>query len=205
MKKCKSCQSDIDEKAKKCPKCQADQRNWFVKHKIITAILIIILISIASSNGNKDVKKSFDQGKQDALQQQTSDVSPSIENNTTIAPTKMIKSNDDTKKSPTAVVENKSSDTLSQKNAVRKAKSYLDYSGFSRSGLIKQLEYEKFSHEDAVYGADNIGADWNKQAERKAKSYMDYSAFSRGSLITQLEYEGFTNEQAVYGANAIGL
>ncbi len=204
MKKCKSCQSLIDDKAKKCPKCHSDQRNWFVKHPVITAILAIVLISMISSGGNKDVKKSFEEGKQDALQQQNSDVTPSTENNTTIAPTKTVKNNDDTKKTPT-VIENKSSETLSQKNAVRKAKSYLDYSGFSRSGLIKQLEYEKFSHEDAVYGADNIGADWNKQAERKAKSYMDYSAFSRDSLITQLEYEGFTNEQAVYGANAIGL
>ncbi len=55
MKKCKSCQSEIDDKAKKCPKCQADQRNWFVKHKILTGILVIILIVIiSSSSGNKN-------------------------------------------------------------------------------------------------------------------------------------------------------
>lgn len=55
MKKCKSCQSEIDDKAKKCPKCQADQRNWFAKHKILTGILVIILIVIiSSSNGNKN-------------------------------------------------------------------------------------------------------------------------------------------------------
>lgn len=55
MKKCKSCQSEIDDKAKKCPKCQADQRNWFVKHKILTGILVIILISIvANMGGNKN-------------------------------------------------------------------------------------------------------------------------------------------------------
>lgn len=51
MKKCKSCQSEIDDKAKKCPKCQADQRNWFVKHKILTGILVIILISIVANMG----------------------------------------------------------------------------------------------------------------------------------------------------------
>lgn len=51
MKKCKSCQSEIDDKAKKCPKCQADQRNWFAKHKILTGILVIILIGIISGMG----------------------------------------------------------------------------------------------------------------------------------------------------------
>jgi len=97
------------------------------------------------------------------------------------------------------------SETVSQRNALRSAKSYLDYSAFSRSGLIKQLEYEKFSNSDAVYGVDNSGADWYEQAAKSAEQYMDYSAFSRGSLIEQLKYEGFTQAQAEYGATAIGL
>ncbi|MCC6448914.1 MAG: Ltp family lipoprotein, partial [Chitinophagaceae bacterium] len=75
--------------------------------------------------------------------------------------------------------------TVSQKNAVIKAKSYLGYSAFSYDGLITQLEFEQFSHADAVYGADNSGADWNEQAAKKAKAYLDYSAFSRASLIEQ--------------------
>jgi len=95
--------------------------------------------------------------------------------------------------------------TVSQKNAVAKAKSYLGYSAFSYTGLIEQLEYEQFSHADAVYGADNSGADWNQQAAKKAQSYMEYSAFSRGSLIEQLKYEGFTQAQAEYGADSVGL
>lgn len=45
MKKCKSCQSKIDDKAKKCPHCRADQRNWFARHKIITFIISIIFLS----------------------------------------------------------------------------------------------------------------------------------------------------------------
>lgn len=51
MKKCKSCQKEIDPKATKCPHCQSDQRNWFMKHKITTAILVIIVIAMASSGG----------------------------------------------------------------------------------------------------------------------------------------------------------
>lgn len=97
------------------------------------------------------------------------------------------------------------SGTVSQQNAVRKAISYLNYSAFSHDGLVAQLEYDQFSHADAVYGADNSGADWNEQAAAKAKSYMSYSAFSRGSLIAQLEYDKFTQSQAEYGANAVGL
>jgi len=97
------------------------------------------------------------------------------------------------------------SETVSQKNAVRSAKSYLDFSAFSHDGLVAQLEYEQFSHADAVYGADNSGADWNEQAAKSAKQYMEYSSFSRGSLIDQLLYEKFTQAQAEYGVNAVGL
>ena len=184
MKKCKSCQSEIDDKAKKCPKCQADQRNWFAKHKIITIIFAFILIGIISGSGGNKANNS-----------NTS--SPSV--------SETIKNNDNNQQSPTAIVDDKPKETMSQKNAVRKAKSYIDMSGFSRSGLIKQLEFDKFTNEDAVYAVDSIGVDWNKQAEKKAKSYVDMSGFSRDSLIKQLEYEGFTNEEAIYGVNAIGL
>lgn len=95
--------------------------------------------------------------------------------------------------------------TMGQKNALAKAKSYLDYTAFSYQGLVKQLEYEKFSNEDAIYGANNCGANWNEQAEKKAKSYLEYTSFSRDSLIEQLVYEGFTKEQAAYGADKNGF
>ena len=94
--------------------------------------------------------------------------------------------------------------TLGQKNAVAKAKSYINYSAFSRKGLIEQLEYEGFTNSEAIYGTDNCGADWNQQAAKKAESYMKYSSFSRSGLLEQLEYEGFTKEQAEYGAKAVG-
>jgi hypothetical protein len=95
--------------------------------------------------------------------------------------------------------------TVSQSNALKSAKSYLEYSAFSYNGLVEQLEYEKYSHEDAVYAADHCGADWNEQAAKSAESYLAYSSFSRDGLIEQLEYEGFTHEQAVYGVEQNGL
>ena len=76
---------------------------------------------------------------------------------------------------------------------------------FSRDGLIKQLEFEGFSNEDATYGVDNVSVDWNEQAVKKAKEYLDTMAFSRDGLIKQLEFEGFTYEQAVYGVEQNGL
>lgn len=91
--------------------------------------------------------------------------------------------------------------TGSQMNALEKAIDYLDYSGFSRKGLINQLEYEGFSKADAEFAVDYIKPDWNEQAVRKAQDYLDYSSFSRKSLISQLKYEGFTSEQANYGAD----
>lgn len=99
----------------------------------------------------------------------------------------------------------KETQTASQRQAVKKAKSYLEYSAFSRVGLVKQLEFEGFSSADAKYAVDHIEVDWNEQAAKKAKSYLEYSAFSRPSLIAQLEFDGFTPAQAEYGADAAGL
>lgn len=89
-------------------------------------------------------------------------------------------------------------------NAVRAANSYLSFMAFSRTGLIKQLEYEGYSHADAEYAADNCGADWTNQAAKKATEYLSTQAFSRTGLIKQLQYEGFSQDDAAYGADSAG-
>ena len=38
--------------------------------------------------------------------------------------------------------------------AAKKAASYMDYSAFSRTGLIDQLEFEGFTPSQAEYGAE---------------------------------------------------
>lgn len=58
MKKCKSCQKEIDIKATKCPFCQTDQRSWFRRHPILTGIVglvlfFIIIGALGSSGKNK--------------------------------------------------------------------------------------------------------------------------------------------------------
>lgn len=95
--------------------------------------------------------------------------------------------------------------TAGQRNAVRSAQSYLDFSSFSRQGLIDQLEYEGYSTEDATFAVDYVSPDWNEQAAKSAQSYLDFSPFSRQGLIEQLIYEGFTDAQAVYGVDQAGL
>ena len=97
-----------------------------------------------------------------------------------------------------------SGETIGQKNALKTAQSYLDFSHFSYKGLIEQLEYEKYTHEEAVFAADNCGADWYEQAAITAESYLSFMSFSRNGLIDQLEYEGFTREQAIYGVEQNG-
>jgi hypothetical protein len=96
-------------------------------------------------------------------------------------------------------------ETVGQYNARRSAASYLRLTAFSRSGLIKQLQYEKFSLDDATYGVDAQNADWNTQAAKSAASYLKLMSFSRLSLIAQLVYEGFSQSEAEYGVSTTGL
>lgn len=100
--------------------------------------------------------------------------------------------------------EESSNETLGQSNAVAKAESYLDFSAFSRKGLIEQLEFEGFDTADAEYAVDKVDPDWNEQAALKAKSYLEFSSFSRSGLIDQLKFEGFSDEEAEFGATAVG-
>jgi hypothetical protein len=95
--------------------------------------------------------------------------------------------------------------TVSQQNARGKAVSYLKFSAFSRTGLIGQLEYNKFSTADATWAVDTMKVDWNEQAAKKAASYLKFSSFSRSGLVDQLIYNGFTPEQAEYGVSTTGL
>lgn len=82
------------------------------------------------------------------------------------------------------------------RDAATAAADYLTYSSFSYNGLVEQLEFEGYSHEEAVAAVDACGADWDEQAAKSAATYLEYSAFSYTGLIGQLEFEGFTTEQA---------
>lgn len=100
--------------------------------------------------------------------------------------------------------EEKPSLSLAQQNVLRQAEGYLDYTAFSKVGLVNQLEYEGYSKEDATFAVNNISVDWNEQAGKQAESYLEYSSFSKQGLLDQLLYEGYTKEQADYGVKHVG-
>ena len=99
----------------------------------------------------------------------------------------------------------------SQQQAVGSAESYLEFSGFSRQGLIDQLSSEygdQFSVEDATVAVDSLNVDWNAEAVESAQSYLEFSNFSCQGLIDQLSSEfgdQYTVEEATYGANQTGI
>lgn len=93
----------------------------------------------------------------------------------------------------------------SQASAVRSAQTYLELQGFSRQGLIDQLEYDDYSTVDAAAAVDSLGIDYNEQAARSAETYLELQGFSYGGLVDQLEYDGYTASQAAYGASSTGL
>lgn len=94
--------------------------------------------------------------------------------------------------------------TLGMKNAVGRAQAYLNYTSFSKKGLIEQLEYEGYTRSEATYAAETVQVDWNEQCAKKAHQYLNYTSFSRKGLADQLEYEGFTASQIAYGLSAVG-
>lgn len=94
--------------------------------------------------------------------------------------------------------------TMGMKNALKSAEQYLDVMPFSYTGLIEQLEFSQYTHEEAVYAADHCGADWNEQAVKSAEQYLSIMAFSKSGLIDQLEYAGFTHSQAEYAVTQCG-
>lgn len=229
MKKCKYCQSEIDDKAKICPNCRKKQGG---KGIIVVAVIFIIILAMSLGNNDDTVPTSVGNQPEitskkevtviDFSSMSYNDIAIWCENNNvkgsktegysdTVTKgnflSQSVKSGEKIYEGEKIIItySNGKEPTLAQKNALKSALSYLDYSAFSYTGLIKQLEYEKYSHDDALYAVDNCGADWNVQALKSGRSYLDYSSFSRQGLINQLKYEGYTQEQATYAVNQIGL
>ena len=101
--------------------------------------------------------------------------------------------------------------SVSEQQAVRAAQSYLDYSGFSRQGLIDQLSSEygdQFNVRDATAAVDSLTVDYNAEAVESARSYLEFSSFSCQGLIDQLSSQAgdqFTVDQATFAAGQTGL
>lgn len=95
--------------------------------------------------------------------------------------------------------------TPAQENAKGSAESYLDMSGFSKQGLVEQLEFEGYEAKDIEAAMATMKVDWNAEAAQSAEAYRAMTSFSRSGLIDQLKFEGYTSKQAAYGADSVGL
>ena len=93
---------------------------------------------------------------------------------------------------------------LGKLNALSSAKNHVSTSRFSYGNLIKKLELELYTYEEAEYAAENCGVDWNEQACKEAKKNLSFNAFSYSALVEELKSEGYTAEQAAYAADHCG-
>ena len=101
--------------------------------------------------------------------------------------------------------------TRAQMNAVRSAKQYLSFQGFSRRGLIDQLSSpygDGYTIKNATAAVNSLNVDWNEQAVKSARQYLSIQGFSCRGLVEQLSSEygdKYTYEQSTYAANKMGI
>lgn len=192
---CNVCGKEIASNAKTCPHCGTKIKKPIFKKWWFWVIIILLLAAIGSgvpSSSPSNSKTSLPPSPSPTSARETlpTETSSPIESEPVFSPGQ----EDSTKET----------ETMGQRNALRAAKNYLNVMAFSYDSLITQLEFEKYEHDDAVYAAENCGADWNEQALKAAKNYLNTSAFSYEGLIRQLEYEKYTTEQATYGVDNCG-
>ena len=170
----------------------AVSRPWFKKKRFVIPLGVVALLFIGGIASGSDSDSDDTSDANTAL---------SADESATGAETEP----------PAAVVETEAPEpekpalTSGQENAIRAAENYLDYTAFSRKGLIDQLKFEEYSEKDAIFAVDAIKPNWNEQAAAAAEKYLEFTAFSRGGLISQLEFDGFTTAQATYGADKAGV
>jgi hypothetical protein len=175
------------------PPAPKKRRLWpilFAAVGLFVLIATIIGITLGSQSGTPHVSTPTGYSAED--QQRQLDETPAAA--TTTEPTA----------APTATKATRAV-SVEEQNAIQAAKDYLDYSAFSRKGLIEQLAYEGYSTKVAARAVDSLHVDWKEQAVGSAKEYLSGQSFSRRGLIEQLEYEGFSHTQAVYGVTKAGL
>jgi hypothetical protein len=143
-------------------------KNWFLRHKIISGILIFIILMIIIGSNSEGSKKSFEQGKQDALQKQTSEVTPSEEVVSTISPTETIK---DTRTEREKVIEVLKANALKEwGDDYNMVKYELDKQTSAYDWIIKQTEYPEIMEK----AKKEWGDDYNMvkyEYEKQVKAY----------------------------------
>ncbi|MCM1507010.1 MAG: Ltp family lipoprotein [Ruminococcus flavefaciens] len=172
-------------------------------------------VSVANTTISTSITDETTTTKTTTLPVTTSSVSETTQTTTTSTTTSTTITATSTTTSTTSLTTNTTTSTKtttttttksSKETALNRALEFIDGDGYSYIGLIDILEFVGYTHEDAVYAADNCGADWNQEAVESAKSYLEIFDFSKERLIQQLiGGEEFTEEQAEYAASQFDL
>ena len=145
------------------------QKSWFARHKVLTVIGVLIVLSMIGSLGNKNA---------DTTKTASNTQTTSKETAATTAPTSTPTP---TPKVPAEYV-----------SALAQATTYANTMHLSKKGVYDQLVSEyggKFTAAAAQYAIDNVKADWNAQALAQAKTYQNTMHLSPAAVHDQLVSE----------------
>lgn len=190
---CKACSKDVAKGVKKCPNCGKDQRNFFMRHKIFTGFLALILFfGVISTLGSDENLESSNNNEEIVETTEAEEIEIEIE--------------DDIKEETDIKEEETQEDDVPReyKSALKKAEVYASSMDMSKAAVYDQLvseHGEKFPEDAALYAMDNVEANWKENALRKAETYADQMAMSTDAIYDQLiseHGEKFTEEEAQY-------
>ena len=109
--------------------------------KWIVVLVIALILGAGSCGGDTDSEEK--PVENESVVEEVATIEESTEEQVEVVET--------VEEEPMEVEEEVDNLTLGQKNALKSAKSYLDFAAFSYNGLIKQLEYEGYTNEEAVF------------------------------------------------------
>jgi hypothetical protein len=184
--------------AQSMPGQASHNKSWFLRHKILSAIGVFVVLAIIGSAMGSGSTTDNTKDASDDTPIATQTQSPAAQQPAATKPPVT---------QPVATKPAAPKETAGQRNAKRAAENYLEFTAFSRKGLIEQLSSsagDGYSVADATYAVDALHINFNEQAYKAAKNYLSFSAFSRKGLIEQLESaagDQYTHSQAVYGAD----
>lgn len=171
--KCKACNNDIAKGVNKCPQCGKDQRNFFMKHKILTLIGVLMLLIVISNSVNKPITSKTN----NTPLVKTEQVKPNIplEYSSALIKAEMyVETMHMSKKSVYGQLTSEYGEKFSKeaaqyaieniktdynKHALAKAKTYQETMHMSPKSIYDQLisEYgEKFTKSEAEYAIENL-------------------------------------------------
>ena len=134
-------------------------RPWYKKKRFMIPLgILVLLIAVGVGSGGSD-SPTTSSSTSSSTADDSSEAGTDSETESTASSEEAVEEEAE---------ETFENETVGEENARESAKGYLSFSGFSRTGLIDQLLFEGYSQEEAEYGVDAQGADWNEQAARSA-------------------------------------